>query len=69
MQNGNYIYSYQDGFPQLELNMPHAQKAFDLLVQQVENKVALPPSQCIPRGLAIASAPSQPGFCAQLFVP
>ena len=49
--------------------MPHAQKAFDLLVQQVEQRVALPPSQCIPRGGAIATAPAQAGFCTQLFVP
>ena len=69
VQNGNHIETYQDAFPQLELIMPHAQKAFDLLVQQVEQKVALPPSQCIPRGGAIAAAPAQPGHCAQLFVP
>ena len=69
VQNGNHIETYQDGFPQLELIMPHAQKAFDLLVQHVEAKVALPPSQCIPRGAAIAAAPAQPGHCAQLFVP
>jgi len=58
VQNGNHIETYQDGFPQLELIMPHAQKAFDLLVQQVENKVALPPSQCIPRGGSIAATPA-----------
>jgi len=69
VQNGNHIETYQDGFPQLELIMPHAQKAFELLVDQVENKVALPPSQCIPRGGAIAGAPSQPGHCTQLFKP
>jgi len=69
VQNGNHIETYQDGFPQLELIMPHAQKAFDLLVQQVEDKVALPPSQCIPRGGAIAGAPAQSGHCAQPFVP
>ena len=69
VQNGNHIETYQDGFPQLELIMPHAQKAFDLLVGNVENKAALPPSQCIPRSGAIAASPAQPGFCAQLFVP
>ena len=71
MQNGNHIETYQDCFPQLELIMPHAQKAFDLLVQQVEDKVALPPSQCIPHGGSIAAAPvpAQAGHCAQLFVP
>jgi hypothetical protein len=71
VQNGNHIETYQDGFPQLELIMPHAQKAFDLLVQQVENNVALPPSQCIPHGGSIAAtpAPAQAGHCAQLFMP
>jgi 3HB-oligomer hydrolase (3HBOH)/Tannase and feruloyl esterase len=69
VQNGNHIETYQDTFPQLELIMPHAQKAFDLLVQQVEQRVALPPSQCIPRGGAIVAAPAQAGYCAALFVP
>jgi hypothetical protein len=69
VQNGNHLETNQDLFPQLELIMPHAQKAFDLLVQQVEQKVTLPPSQCIPRGGAIAAAPAQAGFCAQPFVP
>src|SRR5438046_2986069 len=32
IQNGNHIETYQDFFPQLELIMPHAQRAFDLLV-------------------------------------
>ena len=69
VQNGNHIETYQDGFPQLELIMPHAQKAFDLLVNNVENKATLPPSQCIPRGEAIAASPAQPEHCTQLFVP
>ena len=69
VQNGNHIETYQDFFPQLELIMPHAQRAFDLLVQHVEHKGALPPDQCIPRGGAIADAPAQPGHCAALFVP
>ena len=69
VQNGNHIETYQDGFPQLELITPHAQKAFDLLVQQVQDKVALPPSQCIPRGGVISTSPTQPGHCTQLFVP
>jgi hypothetical protein len=57
-------------FPQqLELIQPHAQKAFDLLVNYVERDVELPPDQCIPRGGEIAAAPTQPGHCAQLFVP
>jgi len=69
VQNGNHIETYQDTFPQLELIMPHAQKAFTLLVQQVEQKVALPPDQCIPRGGAISSSPTQAGHCKDLFVP
>ena len=43
--------------------------AFDLMAQYVEQGVSLPPSQCIPRGGAIAAAPAQPGHCASLFVP
>jgi hypothetical protein len=69
VQNGNHIETYKDTFPQLELIMPHAQRAFDLLVQHVEQNVALPPDQCIPHGGAIAASPSQPGHCASLFVP
>jgi hypothetical protein len=69
VQNGNHIETYQDTFPQLELIMPQAQRAFDLLVRQVEQKVALPPDQCIPRGGSIADAPAQPGHCVSLFVP
>ncbi|MET0683654.1 MAG: 3-hydroxybutyrate oligomer hydrolase family protein, partial [Casimicrobiaceae bacterium] len=69
VQNGNHIDSYQDTFPQLELITPHAQNAFDLLVMHVEQKAALPPSQCIPHGGSIAAAPAQAGHCAQLFVP
>lgn len=69
VQNGNHIETYQDTFPQLELIMPHARNAFDLLVQQVEQRVALPPDQCIPRGGAIAAAPTQAGHCKDLFVP
>ena len=38
VQNGNHIETYQDAFPQLELIQPHAQRAFDLLVQQVETR-------------------------------
>jgi hypothetical protein len=69
VQNGNHIEAYKDTLPQLELIMPHAQHAFDLMVQYVEQGVSLPPSQCIPRGGAIAAAPAQPGHCASLFVP
>ena len=69
VQNGNHLETNTDLFPQLELIQPHAQKAFDLLVKQVEDKVALPPSQCVPRDGAISASPAQPGFCTQLFVP
>ena len=69
MQNGNHIETYQDTFPQLELIMPHAQRAFDLLVEHVERRSRCRPSQCIPRGGAIAGSPAQPGRCAELFVP
>jgi 3HB-oligomer hydrolase 3HBOH len=69
VQNGNHIETYKDSFPQLEFIQPHAQRAFDLLVQQVERDVPLPPSQCIPRGGAIADAPAQLGHCANLLVP
>ena len=69
VQNGNHIETYQDFFPQLELIMPKAQAAFDLLVKHVEQKAPLPPNQCIPRGGAIADAPAQPGHCVNLFVP
>ena len=69
VQNGNHIETYQDTFPQLELIQPHAQRAFDLLVQHVERGHSLPPSQCVPRGVSIADAPSQQGHCAKLFVP
>jgi len=69
VQNGNHIETYKNTFGQLEFIQPHAQRAFDLLVQQVERDVPLPPSQCVPRGGAIADAPAQPGHCASLFVP
>jgi 3HB-oligomer hydrolase (3HBOH) len=69
VQNGNHIETFQDVFPQLELIEPHAQRAFDLLVGQVEGGAALPPDQCIPRGGAISDTPAQPGHCANLFAP
>ena len=69
VQNGNHIETFQDIFPQLELIEPHAQRAFDLLVGQVEGGAALPPDQCIPRGGAISDPPAQPGHCANLFAP
>jgi hypothetical protein len=69
VQNGNHIESYVTPFPELVEIQPSAQQAFDLLVAHVENKAPLPPSQCIPKGGAIAQVPAQPGNCPQLFVP
>jgi len=70
VQNGNHLESFKASFPlDLELTQPHAQRAFDLLVENVERRVALPPSQCIPRGGTISGAPAQPGHCAELFEP
>ncbi len=69
IQNGNHIETFQDLFPQLELIEPHAQRAFDLLVNQVERDVPLPPDQCVPRGATIADSPAQAGHCVNLFVP
>src|SRR5882762_1107677 len=69
IQNGNHIETFQDTFPQLELIEPHAQRAFDLLVRQVESNVPLPPDQCVARGGSISDSPAQAGHCANLFVP
>ena len=69
VQNGNHIETFKLTFPQLEFIEPHAQKAFDLLVQHVEKGQALPASQCIPRGGAISGSPAQPGHCTSLFAP
>jgi hypothetical protein len=70
VQNGNHIENYKQlGYPQLEFIQPHAQKAFDVLVDQVERNIPLPPSQCIARGAQISETPSEPGHCASLFVP
>src|SRR6266481_5058510 len=69
IQNGNHIETFQVAFPQLELIEPHAQRAFDLLVNQVEHNVPLPPDQCVPRGKSIADSPAQAGHCASLFAP
>jgi hypothetical protein len=69
VQNGNHIETYQDTFLQLELIMPHAQHAFDLLVRFVEQRTPLPPDQCIPRSGVIHDAPATTGHCVQLFVP
>jgi hypothetical protein len=69
VQNGNHIETYQLTFPQLELIEPHAQQAFDLLVDHVEQGAELPADQCIPRGGVIAASPPQPGHCASLLAP
>jgi DNA/RNA-binding domain of Phe-tRNA-synthetase-like protein len=69
IQNGNHIETYQDTFPQLELTEPHARRALDLLVDQVERGRRLPPNQCVTRGGSISDTPAQPGHCASLFVP
>jgi hypothetical protein len=69
VQNGNHIETFRNTFRQLELIQPHAQRAFDLLVDHVEHRAALPPSQCVPRGGAIAASPAAPGLCAQLLAP
>jgi len=69
VQNGNHIETFKDVFPQLEFIQPHAQRAFDFLVDHVENRAALPPDQCIGHGSAIDQRPAQPGHCASLFVP
>ncbi len=69
VQNGNHIETYRNFYSQLELIQPHAQHAFELLVQHVEHDRPLPPSQCIPRGGSISHRPARPGHCRQLFVP
>jgi len=71
VQNGNHIEANALVFPQLVVIQPHAQKAFDLLVDYVEHHQALPPSQCIPNtvGSTISQNPTEPGHCANLFVP
>jgi hypothetical protein len=69
VQNGNHIETYQDTFPQLALIEPHAHAAFDLMVAHVETHAALPASQCVPKGGAIAGNPAQPGHCAALYAP
>lgn len=69
VQNGNHIETFKDTFPQLELIQPHAQHAFDLLVDHVESHAPLPVSQCIPKGGAVSATPDAAGHCARLFVP
>jgi hypothetical protein len=69
VQNATHIENYRQFYPQIEYLLPHTHRAFDLLVAHVERGAALPPSQCIPRGGAIAATPGQPGHCAQYLVP
>jgi hypothetical protein len=69
VQNGNHIETYADTFPQLQLLQPHAQRAFDLLVEHVERNAPLPPDQCVGIGGSIVSSPTSPGLCEKLFVP
>jgi hypothetical protein len=82
VQNGNHIEAYvcttapcatgtTASFPQLQVIQPHAQKAFELLVNYVEHGNSLPPSQCIAKGGQITSHPTdgEAGHCKNLFVP
>jgi hypothetical protein len=69
VQNGNHIETYADQFPELELILPHAQRAFDLLVRHVQQRTPLPPDQCIGRGGLIVDAPSATGPCPNLLAP
>ena len=81
VQNGNHIESYvcttlpcatgtTASFPQLQTIQPHAQRAFDLLVDYVESGTPMPPSQCIPLGGQITNHPkNETGHCKELFVP
>jgi hypothetical protein len=69
VQNGNHLETFKNTFAKLEFIQPHAQRAFDLLVKSVEEKAALPPSQCIPHGGQIQATPTQAGHCTDLFVP
>jgi hypothetical protein len=69
IQNGNHLDSLKAFFAQLERIMPHAQRAFDLLVDHVEHSVPLPPDQCVPRGGVISPTPLQSGHCPALLVP
>jgi len=69
IQNGNHLETYRDTFGQLEFIQPHAQRAFDLVVDHVERHRQLPPSQCVARGASIDDTPAQPGHCASLFIP
>jgi hypothetical protein len=73
VQNGNHIESYASpsatALPYLVEIQPYAHKAFDALVDHVENNVPLPPSQCIAKGGSILQSPAQAGHCAILLDP
>src|SRR3954462_8490030 len=69
VQNGNHIETYKDTFVQLEYIEPHAQRAFDVLVDSVERNIPMPPSQCIPRSGVLSPQPVHPVHCAELFAP
>jgi hypothetical protein len=69
VQNGTHLETLQDTFPEIELVMPHAHRAFELLVRHVEQRMPLPPDQCVGRGGVIADAPAVPGHCPSLLAP
>ncbi len=69
IQNGNHVDVFRTLFPQLEFIEPHAHRAFDLLVDHVENGAPLPPDQCVPRGGRISEKPTQPGHARELCQP
>ena len=75
VQNGNHIERYKQSsynFTQLEFLQPHVHAAFSRLVAWVEAGMAPPPSQCIPRGAALADNPAalgRPERCAVLLAP
>ena len=69
VQNGTHLDLLQDTFPEIELVMPHAQRAFELLVRHVEQRTPLPPDQCVGRGGLIADAPAAAGHCPNLLAP
>src|SRR5262249_3242171 len=60
-QNGSHIETFRLSFPQLELIMPHAQRAFDLLVAHLASQAALPPSPGTPHGGAIGARAPRAG--------
>jgi hypothetical protein len=72
VQNASHIDRYKQsfGYSTLEFLQPHAQEAFDRLVNWVEKDIPAPKGQCIPRGGKLASDPdavSRPEHCANLY--